>query len=123
MSIKKIIYISVGCFGVGIGAVGAVVPMLPSFPFLLLAAFCFGRSSERLNDWFIHTRLYQENLESYIKERGMTAKAKIRIMILVTILMSIGFMMMSRVPTGRVILVFVWLFHLFYFLFGIKTIE
>lgn len=62
MNIKKIAYIVVGCIGVGLGAVGAVVPMLPAFPFLLLAAFCFGRSSEKLNNWFISTKLYKNNL-------------------------------------------------------------
>lgn len=123
MSVKKIAYIVVGCIGVGIGAIGAVVPMLPAFPFLLLAAYCFGRSSERLNNWFINTKLYKDNLESYIQGKGMTKKTKIRIMITVTILMSIGFIMMSRVPVGRVILFGVWVFHIVYFLFGVKTLE
>lgn len=57
MSIKKIVYIIGGCMGVGLGAIGAVVPMIPAFPFLLLAAFCFGRSSEKLNNWFINSNL------------------------------------------------------------------
>ena len=48
--------------GVGLGAVGAVVPLIPAFPFLLLAAVCFARSSEKLNNWFINTRLYKNNL-------------------------------------------------------------
>lgn len=109
--------------GVGMGAVGAIVPMLPAFPFLLLAAFCFGRSSKRLNHWFIYMKLYQENLESYIRERGMNRKTKIRIMVMITILLSIGFLMMSRVPMGRILLVLVWLFHFLYFLFGIRTLE
>lgn len=123
MSIKKIIYIVVGCIGVGLGAVGAVVPMLPAFPFLLLAAFCFGRSSEKLNNWFINTKLYKNNLESYVQGRGMTWKTKIRIMITVTVLMSIGFLMMSNVPVGRIVLAGVWLFHILYFIFGIKTLK
>lgn len=58
MNIKKIGYIVLGCLGVGLGALGVVVPLLPAFPFLLLAAFCFGRSSDRLHTWFIGTRLY-----------------------------------------------------------------
>lgn len=123
MSIKKIIYIVVGCVGVGLGAVGAVVPMLPAFPFLLLAAFCFGRSSEKLNNWFINTKLYKNNLESYVQGRGMTWKTKIRIMITVTVLMSIGFFMMSNVPVGRIVLAGVWLFHILYFIFGVKTLK
>lgn len=121
MKIKKIMYVVLGCIGVGIGAVGAVLPLLPSFPFLLLAAFCFAKSSERLNNWFIHTKLYKNNLESYVKGQGMTWKTKIRIMVTVTLLMSIGFLMMSRVPVGRIILACVWVFHLIYFIFGVKT--
>lgn len=123
MKIKKILYIVTGCVGVGLGAVGAVVPLLPAFPFLLLAAFCFGRSSERLNHWFVHTKLYKNNLESYVQGKGMTWKTKIRIMIMVTILMSIGFIMMHQVPVGRAVLGCVWLFHILYFVFGVKTMK
>lgn len=123
MNIKKMVYIAVGCIGVSLGAVGVVVPMLPAFPFLLLAAFCFGRSSEKLNNWFINTRLYKDNLESYVQGRGMTKRTKIRIMITVTILMSIGVIMMKQVTVGRIVLAFVWLFHILYFMFGVKTIQ
>lgn len=123
MNIKKIIYIVLGCIGVGLGAVGAVVPLLPAFPFLMLAAFCFAKSSERLNNWFINTKLYKDNLETYVKGQGMTRKTKIRIMITVTILMTIGFIMMHRVAVGRIVLVCVWLFHMIYFCFGVKTLK
>ena len=123
MNVKKIVYVVIGCIGVGLGAIGAVVPMLPAFPFLMLAAFCFGRSSERLNNWFINTKLYKNNLESYIQGRGMSWATKIRIMITVTVLMSIGFIMMSRVPVGRIVLACVWLFHILYFIFGVKTLK
>ena len=123
MNVKKTIYVIVGCMGVGLGAIGAVVPMLPAFPFLMLAAFCFGRSSERLNNWFINTKLYKDNLETYVQGKGMTRKTKIRIMITVTLLMSIGFIMMSNVPVGRIVLACVWLFHIIYFSFGVKTFQ
>lgn len=123
MKAKKVFFVVLGCIGVGLGAVGAVVPLLPAFPFLLLATVCFAKSSERLHNWFINTKLYKDNLESYVAGKGMTWKTKIRIMITVTILMSIGFMMMSRVPVGRIILAFVWAFHILYFIFGVKTIR
>ncbi len=123
MNIKRIVYIAVGCIGVGLGAVGAVVPMLPVFPFLLLAAYCFGRSSQRLNNWFIHTKLYRDNLESYVRERGMTPKSKIRIMIILTVVMAVGFILMGRIPIGRIVLALVWLCHILYFIFGIRTIR
>lgn len=123
MKLKKIAYVTLGCIGVGLGAVGAVLPLLPAFPFLLLAAFCFGRSSERLNHWFTGTKLYKDNLESYVKGRGMTRKTKIKIMVTVTILMSVGFVMMRTVLIGRVVLGCVWVFHVTYFVFGVKTLR
>lgn len=123
MKIKRILFIILGCIGVALGAVGAVLPLLPAFPFLLLAAFCFAKSSERLHRWFTGTKLYKNNLESYVKGQGMTRKTKIRIMITVTILMSIGFFMMHAVPVGRIVLAAVWVFHILYFVFGVKTIA
>ena len=123
MNIKKIVYRILGCLGVGLGALGAVLPLLPAFPFLLLAAFCFGKSSDRLHTWFIGTRLYKDNLESYVQGKGMTRRAKIRIMVTVTVLMAIGFVMMDQVPVGRVVLACVWAFHLLYFVFGVKTLR
>lgn len=123
MKIKKAAYMVLGCIGVGLGAVGAVVPLLPSFPFLLLAAFCFARSSEKLHNWFVGTKLYKDNLESYVAGKGMTKKTKVRIMVTVTLLMSIGFIMMHAVPVGRIVLGCVWVFHILYFVFGVKTIP
>lgn len=123
MNIKKVAYIVLGCIGVGLGAVGAVVPLLPAFPFLMLAVFCFARSSERLHNWFINTKLYKDNLESYVDSRSMTKKTKIRIMITVTLLMSFGFVMMDQVPIGRMVLAGVWAFHILYFIFGVKTMQ
>lgn len=123
MNMKKAIYIVVGCIGVVLGAIGAVVPLIPAFPFLLLAAFCFGKSSERLHTWFVGTKLYKNNLESYVKGQGMTWKTKIRIMIIVTITMSVGFIMMDKVPVGRIILAGVWIFHIVYFCFGVKNYQ
>lgn len=123
MKLKKVIYITIGCIGLALGAVGAVLPLLPAFPFLLLAAICFGKSSERLDRWFKNTKLYKNNLESFVKGQGMTWKTKIKIMITVTVLMTIGFIMMNRVVVGRIVLIGVWVFHILYFIFGVKTIK
>ena len=122
---KKILYIILGCVGVGMGAVGAVVPMLPAFPFLMLATFCFARSSENLDRWFKNTKLYKDNLADFVAGKGMTKKAKIRIMVTVTLLMSVGFIMMGikGIVTGCIVLSCVWAFHIVYFIWGVKTIP
>ena len=123
MKLKKMLLVIIGCIGVGLGALGVVLPILPTVPFLLLAAFCFARSSERLNNWFTGTKLYKNNLESYVKGEGMTRKTKIKIMVTVTVLMTIGFIMMDQVLVGRIVLACVWVFHILYFVFGVKTIK
>ena len=123
MNIKKVCYIVLGCIGVSLGALGAVLSRLPAFHCLVLSAFRFGRSSETLNHWFINTKLYKNNLESYVQGKGMTRKTKIKIMVTVTILMSIGFAMMHAVPIGRIVLGCVWVFHIVYFCLGVKTIP
>lgn len=121
MHIKKIIYITIGCISLGLGAIGSVLPFLPTVPFLLLSAFCFAGSSEKLDTWFKNTKLYKNNLESFVKGSGMTALTKIKIMTVVTLLLIIGFIMMKGVPLCRIALVIVWLGHFIYFVFFIKN--
>ena len=123
MTLKKLLLMALGCVGLGLGALGAALPLLPAFPFLLLAAVCFAKSSERLHTWFIGTKLYRSNLESYLQGKGMTAAAKRRIITVVSLTMLVGFLMMGAVPVGRIILAIVWLGHVLYFLFGVKTIP
>lgn len=125
MKIKKAIYIVLGCIGVGLGAVGAVLPLLPAFPFLMLAVFCFAKSSEKLHRWFVGTKLYKNNLESFVKGKGMTWAAKLRVMTTVTLLMAFGFtiMMLKALYIPCIILGCVWIFHIIYFIFGIKTLK
>lgn len=117
---KKILYIFIGCISLGLGIIGVILPILPTVPFVLLAAFCFARSSERLDGWFKNTKLYREN---NIKN-GMTKQAKIRIMCSVSLLMSIGFIMMGLkgIVIGNIVLLIVWIFHMAYFTVGVKTV-
>lgn len=123
MRVKKIVWLGLGFVGLGLGAAGAVVPMLPSVPFLLLAAYSFARSSEKVYNWFVSTNLYKKNLETYVKGQGMTSATKRRIILTVTLLMSFGFVMMLRkglyIPCA--ILGTVWVAHILYFVFGVKT--
>ncbi len=125
MSLRKAIYIILGCIGLILGAVGVIVPMLPAFPFLLLAAFGFARGSERLHSWFISTRLYKNNLETYVRGQGMTRRTKHRIIASVTVLILISMSILAICELYWVwsILIAVWAFHILYFIFGVKTLE
>jgi len=117
----RYIYLLLGFIGVALGAVAAVVPLLPSFPFLLLAFICFGKSSEKLDSWFKSTKLYKHNLESFINKQGMTRGNKIRVMITVTVVMMVGFYMLRQIRIGQAILGVVWIGHILYFSFGVKN--
>ena len=117
----KLIYIILGSAALVLGAVGTILPILPTTPLLLLAAFCFARSSEKLNNWFKGTKLYKDNLETFVKGQGMTKKAKAHIMSTVTIIMAIAFIAMKNTTIGRICLCIVWLCHIIAFVFVIKT--
>ncbi|NLD33331.1 MAG: DUF454 domain-containing protein [Clostridiales bacterium] len=123
MRIKRALYFALGCLGLALGAVGAAVPLLPAFPFLVMAAFGFARSNERLHRWFIGSRLYRDNLEGFLTGRGMTRAAKARIMLTVTAVMAIGIYMMRRIPVGQIALAVVWAGHMVLFVWGIRTVS
>lgn len=65
-----------GTFFLGLGLLGLVLPILPTTPFLLLAAFCYSRSSKRFYDWLMSNRLFGSYLKNYKEGRGMPVKAK-----------------------------------------------
>ena len=125
MKLKKIIFIILGCLCFGLGTVGVFLPILPSTPFYLATLFFFANSSEKLHTWFLGTKLYRNHLESFVKKRGMLPKTKITIISTVTLLMGFGFFMMARkgIWIPCVILAVVWLIHIIYFVFKVKTIK
>jgi uncharacterized membrane protein YbaN (DUF454 family) len=69
--------ITVGIVSVGLGLLGVFVPLLPTTPFLLLAAGCFMRSSQRLYDWLIHHKWFGVHLRNYREYRAVSLRAKV----------------------------------------------
>lgn len=120
---KKLFFVTLGCISLALGVIGIVLPILPTVPFFLLTAFCFAKSSERLHSWFLRTTMYKKYIGSYMKRKGMTLKAKLMLIGTVTAIMLPGFLMMGRVPVGRIIMAVVWVGHIVYFGFIVKTIT
>lgn len=120
---NKLVYFMLFLMNILLSVASALLPVLPSTPFLLLAAYCLAKSSKRLHDWFVNTRLYKANLESYAQGKGMTLRAKIRIMGMITPLMAMGFIMMRSVFEARYVVWLMWLLHFLYLAFCVKTIP
>ena len=117
----KVFLIALGFLTLALGTVGVLLPILPTTPFYLVSAVCFAKSSSRLNRWFRGTKLYQKNLATLAHGRGMTRRAKLRIMTTVTIIMAVAFWVMDDVPVGRICLGVVWIAHVIAFCFFVKT--
>lgn len=66
-----------GWIALGLGALGLVLPVLPTVPFLLLAAACFLRSSERLHRWLVTHPVFGHHIDDYLAGRGVRARAKV----------------------------------------------
>jgi uncharacterized membrane protein YbaN (DUF454 family) len=90
--------IAAGTLCVVLGLVGVVVPVLPTTPFLLLAAACYGRSSPRLLRWLLHNRLFGEYLRRYHAGEGMSLQSKVTTLGLLWI--TLGLTLLWLLPPG-----------------------
>ena len=84
----RLLWIGLGCFFVGLGAIGAVVPGMPTTVFLVLAAACFIRSSQRLYDWLISNKTFGPYLKDYREGKGIPLRAKVIALSLIVIFVS-----------------------------------
>tara|TARA_B100000073_G_scaffold173774_1_gene143788 strand:- start:1027 stop:1425 length:399 start_codon:yes stop_codon:yes gene_type:complete len=75
--VAKILWIFLGSLFVVIGGIGVVVPGLPTTLFLILAAACYIRSSQKLYDWLITNKTFGPYLKDYREGKGMPRNAKI----------------------------------------------
>jgi uncharacterized membrane protein YbaN (DUF454 family) len=82
MSVSKVLLIAAGALSLALGVVGIVLPVLPTTPFLLLASFCFLKSSRRLHRWIMENRHFGPRIRR-ITESGLTRGEKISIYVLV----------------------------------------
>ena len=128
MKIAKPFWIALGFIFMAIGAVGVPLPLLPTTPFLLLAAFCFAKGSRRLDAWFRSTKLYKNHLESFVQSRAMTLKTKLCILIPVSVMLIFAFIGMSHKDTtgtriGRATVVVLLILKYVYFFTRIRTIP
>ena len=76
-NLSRWVLIIIGSFFTGLGILGIFLPLLPTTPFLLLAAACYIRSSERFYDWLINNKWLGNYIKNYLEGKGVSLKAKI----------------------------------------------
>ena len=74
---KKTVFLSLGFLCVGLGTLGIFLPVLPTTPFLLLAAYLFARSSPRYSDWLQKTPVLGQYIRNYREGGGVSLRNKI----------------------------------------------
>ena len=118
----KLLWLMIGIVSMVLGAIGVVLPVLPTTPFLLLASFCFAKGSDRFHKWFIGTKLYKKHLESFVTSRSMTVKTKLCILLPASAMLILAMFAMSNIY-GRVFIVFLIIFKYIYFFTRIETVK
>lgn len=116
----KVIYIISGFIALGLGIIGIVFPVLPTTPFLLLASFCFVKGSHKFEIWFKSTKVYKKHLESFVKEKSMTLKQKIIILLFADCMIAIPLILLDTILL-KIFLVFIIVYKYYYFIVKIKT--
>jgi hypothetical protein len=107
--LRRGVLVAVGVVSVGLGVIGVVVPVLPTTPFLLLAAACFLRSSERLHRWLLGNQVFGEYLRRYRNGEGLPLVSKVATLVLLwaTLAVSAFAAVPSRLWWLRIILLLV----------------
>lgn len=94
--IKRILLIIAGILSLVMGIIGAFLPLLPTVPLVLLAAFCFARSSERLHQWMLSHRYFGPIIENFQVGRGIPRRVKYRTIVIIWISMGISCLIVAR---------------------------
>lgn len=74
--VSRPMWITLGLAALALGAAGVVLPLLPTTPFVLLAAYCFAKSSPRLHDWLVKHRLFGPLIENWERHGAISPRAK-----------------------------------------------
>lgn len=94
---KKFILISIGWLALVLGVVGIVLPLLPTTPFVLLAAACFANSSPRFHDWLLTHKFFGPIIRNFKSGRGVPRKVRNNTIILIWLTMSISMIIIANI--------------------------
>lgn len=121
-SIVNSLCIALGFVFLGIGILGVILPVLPTTPFLMVAAFFFAKGSRRFHRGFVGTGLYRKYMEPALGQKAMAQDAKKKAMLTLLVIFTLCFFVVP-VWQAKAAILAVALLHFYYFLFKIKTVP
>ena len=107
-NLKKKIYICIGLLSVALGIIGAFLPVMPTVPFLLVALFCFERSSKKYHDMILNNKYFGKVLRDYYEGKGLTTSVKIKAILFLSCGIGFSFYKVQHLYL-RIMLVVIWL--------------
>jgi uncharacterized membrane protein YbaN (DUF454 family) len=104
-ALKRYLVIALGTLCLTIGIVGIFTPILPTTPFLLLAAYCYLRSSQRFHSWLMNNRVFGGYIRNYTEGRGIPLKVKLFTISLLWVTIGISIWLVSNMVVTAILLV------------------
>jgi hypothetical protein len=101
----RILWIAAGTFFLMIGLIGIAIPLLPTTPFLLLAAACYLRGSRRMYNWLLENRIFGKYLKDYYEKKGVPIRVKIGSVIFLWCTIGLSIIIIGDLMLGFVLLI------------------
>ena len=119
----KWLWVFLGCLFVGLGAIGAVIPGMPTTVFLVLAAACFIRSSQKLYDWLITNKTFGPYLKAYREGKGIPLRAKIVALVMIVIFVSYAVFFAIEVKPIKILVGLIGLIGFWFVSFKVPAVK
>ena len=119
--VVRYIFLTVGAISFVLGTAGIVIPLFPTVPFYMLTLFCLARGSERFHNMFLESSLYQKTVGAYERDKALTLRTKLSILLSVSTIMAIGAYFSQDMPIALIVMAFVWIGHVIGLVFIVKT--
>ena len=119
--VVRYVFLAIGAISFGLGTAGIVLPLLPTVPFYMLTLFCLARGSERFHKMFLESSLYQKTVGAYERDKALTLRTKLSILLSVSTIMAIGAYFSQNMPVALIVMGLVWIGHVIALVFIVKT--
>lgn len=119
--VVRYVFLAIGAISFALGTAGIVLPLLPTVPFYMLTLFCLARGSERFHNMFLESSLYQKTVGAYERDKALTLRTKLSILLSVSTIMAVGAYFSQDMPIALIVMGLVWISHVIALVFIVKT--